>query len=396
MTSSTLAPKRIESIDLLRGVVMILMALDHTRDYFHYDAFFFEPTDIEQTSIALFVTRFITHYCAPVFMLLAGTSAFFVGRRLEKKDLSIWLIKRGIWLIIVEFIIVKFAWYFQFDFGLIELNVIWALGVSMITLAAFIHIPKKTLIVICTLGILGHNLVDGIQFEDAWAHNLMAVLHQFTPLKGTGEIDFWVYYPLIPWIFVMPLGYCMGSLYASGFDARQRRKLLMRIGVIMTVGFFAIRLLNFYGDPFPWTTQDTILKTVFSFFKLNKYPPSLLYLLITLGPALIFLSVSENWKTKVLDKVTVVGRVPMFYYITHIFIIHMAACVAAALTGWGFEAMILEGWVTELDRLQGYGFNLWVVYLIWVAMTVLILYPLSKVYHDYKFNNRDKWWLSYI
>ncbi|MEP4535395.1 MAG: heparan-alpha-glucosaminide N-acetyltransferase domain-containing protein [Cyclobacteriaceae bacterium] len=396
MTTTTIATKRIESIDLLRGAVMILMALDHLRDYFSYEAFLFEPTDIDQTTASLFFTRFITHYCAPVFMLLAGTSAFFVGRRLEKKDLSIWLIKRGLWLMFLELTVVKFAWYFKLDMSFLELSVIWTLGLSMIFLAGFIHLPKKVILTICSIGVLGHNLLDSVEFDTPWLFNLMVIFHELAPLKETGDLSIWVYYPLIPWIFVMPLGYCMGSLYASDFDSVKRKKTLLVLGLTMTVGFFVIRFINVYGDLLPWESQETMAQTIFSFFNVTKYPPSLLYLLITLGPALIFLSSTESLKNQLLDKMVIIGRVPMFYYIIHLFVIHIAALITAALTGWGYDAMILEGWVTELDRLQGYGFNLWVVYLIWVAMTVLILYPLSKVYHDYKFSNRDKWYLSYI
>lgn len=250
--------------------------------------------------------------------------------------------------------------------------------------------------VICIVGILGHNLLDNLQFEAAWAHNLNAVLHRFSILKNTGAFQVWVYYPLVPWIFVMAMGYCMGSIYSSSFDAIRRRKTLLITGLLMTASFFILRMANFYGDPFPWSVQGTTLQTVFSFFFICKYPPSLLYILITLGPALIFLSVSENWSSKFLDKIVVVGRVPMFYYLIHLFVIHTAAALVAAFTGWGFDAMILEGWVTELKRLQGFGYNLGVVYIIWIVMTVLILYPISKWYHDYKFSNRDKWWLSYL
>ncbi|MFY0606101.1 MAG: DUF1624 domain-containing protein [Cyclobacteriaceae bacterium] len=397
MIQTSTNSNRVVSIDLLRGVVMILMALDHIRDYFHYDAFYFVPTVIEYTNSPLFFTRFITHFCAPVFVFLAGTSAFFVGRRLDKKSLSIWLIKRGLWLVFLEFTVVKFAWYFQLDFSLLEAMVIWALGIGMICLAGAIHLPKKWIIVISLIGIAGHNLLDGIQFDSTWAYNLLAIFHESTILKGTGSFVIWSYYPLIPWIFLMPLGYCMGELYTSSFPAGQRTKILMQIGLGLTVGFFVLRLWNVYGDLEPWATQPTFEQTVWSFFNVTKYPPSLLYLMITMGPSLIFLSIAEKWSTSsIMEKIITLGRVPMFFYLIHLFVIHLLAMLAAVMMGWDWSFMILEIWITDLPRIRGYGFSLPVVYVIWISMIVFILYPLSKAYHNYKMNNKDRWWLSYL
>jgi uncharacterized membrane protein len=386
-----LPAQRITSIDFLRGVVMIIMALDHTRDYFHYDVHYFDPTDLEKTNWILFFTRFITHFCAPVFVFLAGTSAFFVGQRMTKKELSMWLLKRGIWLVIAEFSIVKLGWFFKLDFSSLFFGVIWTIGMCMIFLAALIHLPAKLAIIVSLVVVFAHNMLDGIQFEPP--NIIWSLLHQQSFIQ-TDLIFLLIGYPLIPWIFVMPLGYHFGKLYTQ-YDQVQRIKWLRIIGGSAVVLFFILRGLNIYGDPVPWEVQRNSVVTILSFFKVSKYPPSLLYLLITIGPAILLLSVSENWKGKLSDKVIVFGRVPMFYYIAHIYIIHVLAMLAITITGGNPSAMILDSFVIFTPELAGYGFNLAIVYAIWVALVVL-LYPLCKWYNNYKMSNREKWWLSYV
>jgi uncharacterized membrane protein len=386
-----LPAQRITSIDFLRGVVMIIMALDHTRDYFHYDVHYFDPTDLEKTNWILFFTRFITHFCAPVFVFLAGTSAFFVGQRMSKNELSMWLLKRGIWLVIAEFSIVKLGWFFKLDFSSLFFGVIWTIGMCMIFLAALIHVPAKLAITVSLVVVFAHNTLDGIQFEPP--NIIWSLLHQQSFIQ-TDLIFLLIGYPLIPWIFVMPLGYHFGKLYTQ-YDQVQRIKWLRIIGGSAVVLFFILRGLNIYGDPVPWEVQRNSVVTILSFFKVSKYPPSLLYLLITIGPAILLLSVSENWKGKLSDKVIVFGRVPMFYYIAHIYIIHVLAMLAITITGGNPSAMILDSFVIFTPELAGYGFNLAIVYAIWVALVVL-LYPLCKWYNNYKMSNREKWWLSYV
>lgn len=384
---------RIESIDLLRGIVMIIMALDHVRDYFHADAFFFDPTDLEQTHATLFFTRFITHFCAPVFVFLAGTSAFFVGQRKGKTELSKWLIKRGLWLIIAEITIIKLAWMFKLDFSVIVLQVIWVLGAAMIFLSGFIHLPKKLMITVSLLVIFGHNAFDSFQPADSYA-GLWTFLHAFNTVQ-VGSTTLFVGYPLIPWIFVMPLGYYFGLFYRQDFDQNLRIKALRYLGLGMIGLFIIIRAINVYGDPNVWSAQSSATFTLLSFLNLAKYPPSLLYLLITLGPAVLLLSFSENWKGKIHDAIVVIGRVPMFFYIIHIYVIHLLALAAVVATGYSPNVMVIDIWVTMSPDLQGYGFDLWVVYAIWIALT-LGLYPICRWYWKYKSNNRDKWWLSYL
>ena len=394
MSTLNTTHSRVTSIDMLRGIVMVLMALDHVRDYFHYDAFFFDPTDLSQTSPALFLTRFVTHFCAPVFVFLAGTSAFFVGQKRDKKSLSTWLLKRGIWLIIAEFTIIKFAWYFQLDFTDNLLQVIWILGFSMICLAGFIHVPKKLMIVISLIVIFGHNAFDSFAPTGTVTAPLWALLHQFN-LIFLGKAVFFVGYPIIPWIFVMPLGYHFGELYLPSVDSDFRIKKLLKIGLTLTILFFVIRGVNLYGDPYIWSSQKSLSFTIMSFFNISKYPPSLIYLLITLGPSIIFLSYAEKWQGSFSMKLVTIGRVPMFYYIVHIYAIHLLATVAAVMTGFSASDMVISKWVTMHTPLQGYGFDLWVTYVIWIGL-IIALYPLCSWYDSYKSNNRDKWWLSYL
>lgn len=379
---------------MLRGLVMILMALDHIRDYFHYDAFLFTPTDLTKTNGALFLTRFLTHFCATVFVFLAGTSAFFVGQRRDKKSLSVWLLKRGFWLVFVEFTIIKFAWFFKLDFSVLLFMVIWILGVSMIFLAGFIHLPKKLMIALSVLVILGHNALDGMMPGGSFMSGLWSFLHVYSEVP-LGNIQLFVAYPILPWVFVMPLGYYFGELYKPSISSEFRVKRLWQLGIGITLAFFILRFVNIYGDPYPWSTQKSFDFTVMSFFKLTKYPPSLLYLLITLGPSIVFLALAEKWKGSFFDKLITIGRVPMFFYIIHIYIIHLLALIAAILTGFNASDMVIDFWINEEPELQGYGFSLWVVYLVWVLL-IIGLYPLCNWFNNYKSSNRDKWWLSYL
>jgi len=389
------AHKRVTSIDVLRGLVMVIMALDHVRDYFHYDAFFFDPTDLSQTTPALFFTRFVTHFCAPIFVFLAGTSAYFVGKKKSKHELSLWLVKRGFWLIFAELIIVKFGWMFKLNFEELDLQVIWVLGAAMIFLAGIIHLPKKVTIICCIVFIAIHNAFDGYQPESGLWADIWIFLHQSFRVVPFGSVNALVAYPLIPWIFLMPLGYHFGALYAPEYGASKRQRFLWIVGGIIIFLFVTIRLLNVYGDPHPWSTQKNFTFTILSFLNLAKYPPSLLYLLITIGPTFIFLAIAEKWETKLHGILSTIGRVPMFYYIVHIFLIHLLALIAASMTGFKASDMILDTWVTMSSNLQGYGFGLGVVYLVWIFV-VVSLYPVCKWYGQYKAAHRHYWWLSYL
>lgn len=396
-TVGSVKSSRIESIDLLRGLVMVIMALDHVRDYFHADAFLYNPADLDKTNVVLFFTRWITHFCAPVFVFLAGTSAFMVGSRKGKTELSAFLLKRGIWLIVLEFTVINFAWFFNFHFSLIALTVIWALAIGMIALAGFIHLPFKVILAIGILFVAGHNMLDGID-AIVGGSGADAMLWSFLHEQGGFRFSLafvFVGYPVIPWVGVMLLGYCFGKLYQSAYDAAVRKKLLLMLGGGAIALFIVLRLLNIYGDPHGWSVQKDGVFTLLSFINVTKYPPSLLYVLITLGPSLIFLAVAEKYTGKLAQAFISLGRVPMFYYILHLYLIHILAVIAALLTGYTLSDMVFNTWVTDSPALRGYGFSLGVVYLVWIGV-VLMLYPVCRWYDTYKINHREQWWLSYL
>jgi uncharacterized membrane protein len=387
---------RIESIDLLRGLIMIVMALDHVRDYFHAGAFINDPLDLNTTTSVLYFTRWITHYCAPLFMFLSGASASLVGQRKGKAYLTRFLITRGLWLIFLELTVVCFAWFFNPTFTTQLLGVIWALGFSMIFLAGFIHLPKWLTISIGLLLVFGHNLLDGVQVNSSTAASFgWSVLHQFNFFK-LGDFNVLAAYPLIPWIGVMALGYCLGSIYRKENDAQKRKRFLLAIGIIAVMLFAVLRFSNIYGDPFKWTEQRSGLYTFFSFLSVTKYPPSLLYLLITIGPGLIFLALTENVHGGIERRIKTIGRVPMFYYLAHLYLIHISALIAAVASGRSWTDMVNFGtWITSEPKLQGYGFSLGVTYAVWAGL-IAVLYFLCKWYDQYKSSHREKWWLSYL
>ena len=392
----TLVKNRITSIDFLRGAIMIIMALDHVRDYLLRDSFYYDPLDLEKTSGVLFFTRWITHFCAPIFMLLAGTSAFLISQKKSKKDTSLFLLKRGLWLIFLEMIIVNFGWNFNVTFPMFFFITIWALGISMIVLAGLIHLPKQIILVFCIVLVAGHNVFDNFHIAGnglpafGWS-----LLHEQRPFFWHNEVLL-VGYPLIPWIGVMPLGYLMGQWYAAGYDADKRRRNLLVTGFSAVVIFIVLRYTNLYGDPVKWTVQKTPFYTFLSFIKANKYPPSLLYILMTLGPACLFLAFTEKMNGAVVKIVSVYGRVPMFYYLVHIYIIHLIALVASALTpGQHWNIWVLQQPIWFTESLRGYGFSLPVAYIVW-ATVVIALYPFCKKYDQYKQSHKEKWWLSYL
>lgn len=391
------AATRIASIDLLRGLIMIIMALDHVRDYFHADAFLYDPTDLSKTSPALFFTRWITHFCAPLFMFLSGIAAYISGERKSKKELAGFLFKRGVWLILLELTVVHWAWYFNFLGKGADLTVIWALGISMVLLAGLIYLPYWAIFTIGIVMVAGHNLLDNVHVPgNSWAAFGWAFLHEQRPFEMNGFLLL-VGYPIIPWVGVMALGYCLGKLYGKGYPAPQRKKLLLTLGLGLIALFIIIRAINIYGDARTWSTQASPVYTFLSFLNTTKYPPSLLYLLMTIGPALVLLALFERTPGRLGEKIVVIGRVPMFYYILHLYLIHLLAMFATSFSGHQWGDMILNNalWTGKVDQLQGYGFSLGVTYLVWVLVVVL-LYPLCKWYDQYKRSHRDQWWLSYL
>jgi len=262
----------------------------------------------------------------------------------------------------------------------------------MIALAGLIHLPRTFILIFSIVLIFGHNLLDNTHFEGNY---LWAILHEESTFKYSDTFRLYVAYPVIPWIAVMSLGYCFGVLYDRSFDAGKQKKILNIIGFSSIALFFILRGINIYGNPTKWIQYDTFSQTLISFLNPAKYPPSLLYLLMTLGPALVFLANAEHLKGRLVNFFSTFGRVPFFYYILHLYLIHILAMAAAQLTGFGWQKMILPDWIGYIPELRGYGFSLWIVYLVWVVV-ILSLYPLCKKFDRYKFSHKEKWWLSYL
>lgn len=391
-----LKTNRIESIDILRGLVMVIMALDHVRDYFLYGSFFRDPTNIETTTPILFFTRFITHFCAPIFVFLAGTSAFLYGSKKTKKDLFKFLFTRGIWLIFLEVFVNSLIWTFDLTWSLTIFQVIWAIGFSMVCLSFIIFLPKKLIVILGIILIAGHNLLDGIVLNgNGFQSVIWYLLHQDNMLVYSSNFIVILHYPVIPWIGVMTLGYCFGQLYHKDFSEKIRKKWLLILGLSSIAIFLVLRIINVYGDLVPWSIQDNETKTILSFFNVTKYPPSFLYLCITLGPAFLFLYAVENIKNKFTDFFLVYGRVPLFYYFLHVLVIHVIAIIGILIFGGNWRDMILTAENFSNENLSTYGYSLLVVYIVWIGV-VLLLYPFCKKYMIYKANNKDKWYLSYL
>lgn len=371
---------------------MIIMALDHVRGYFHHDAFFYSPTDLTKTTGFLFFTRFITHYCAPVFVFLAGVSAYLYGTKKSKRELAFYLFSRGLWLVFAELFIVALGRTFNPAYLFFNLQVIWAIGISMIVLSAMIFLKRPFILIAAVLLIAGHNLLDTVHVPGSF---LWALLHeQGDFVFGRSGIS--VTYPVIPWIGTIALGYYFGSLYDGRYNASKRKKTLLFVGLFAIVVFILLRAFNIYGDAAHWSPQNNAVFSLLSFLNVTKYPPSLLYILITLGPALIFLALAAKPLNSFTEKIAVFGRVPFFYYIVHIYIIHVFSMIAALVTGYHWSDMILTGKVNSAAELKGYGFGLLTVYLVWIGL-VILLYPFCKWFDHYKrARQATQKWLTYL
>ena len=383
---------RLNSIDTLRGFVMIVMALDHTRDFFANGGF--NPRDVTDT--ALFLTRWVTHFCAPTFIFLAGISAYLYGAQgrnnqaRSTRDVSRFLVTRGLWLVLIEFTIVRLGWSFDIHFNYFVAQVIFAIGVSMVALSAIVHLPRGAIAAIGLAMIAGHNALDGIKAEQLGAAApLWNLLHQPGLFDIAPGVKFFVLYPLIPWIGVMAAGYALGPVFTQERAARVQQ--LFMLGAAVTLGFVVLRAINLYGDPAPWAIQDNVLATVLSFINCEKYPPSLLYLGMTLGPALMLVAVFESVRGPVPDSIATFGRVPFFYYVVHIFLLHALTIVFAWATigdiGWLFGPLAGHKPAT-------YGLPLAGIYAVWLAV-VVALYPLCRWFAGIK-RRRTEWWWSYL
>ena len=380
---------RLEAVDVARGVVMIVMALDHTRDYFGMPGQ--NPTDLATATAALFATRWITHFCAPVFFLLTGTGAYLSLRTRSSGELSRYLFTRGLWLLVLEAVVMRcLAYQFNVDYQVTLLIVLWALGWSMIALSVLVRLPTSAVAAFGAVMIATHNLFDGVQ----WPNPIWTVLHSPGFLLNTPEHVVFVTYPLIPWIGVTAVGYALGQIYS--WDAERRRKFLLRTGLVLSLAFLVLRGANVYGDPSRWSGQDTALFSALSFLNTTKYPPSLLFLLMTLGPAMLFLRAVDAITPRLLAPALVIGKVPLFYYVLHFVLIHLLAVLTSyaryGSAHWMFESPTLANY--PFTAPPGWGYSLPVVYLVW-AFVVVAMYPLCRWFAALK-QRRDDWWLSYL
>lgn len=324
--------KRIESVDILRGIVMMLMALDHVRDYFHIGANTGDPLDLASASPLLFFTRWITHLCAPIFIFLSGTSVFLQGKRKTQKELGLFVIKRGCWLIVAEWTIIAFGWTFNPAFVFIPFQVIWAIGISMVILGLLLmlRLPYTAMLATGLVIVCGHNMLDAIEYAPGFESSFWwDITHRgsfkFYPITENHTAI--LVYPFVPWTGLMLLGYSAGKIFTQ-FDPEMRNKILLRTGFGLLLFFALLRYSNLYGDPVPWSTQPSVLYTLFSFVKVQKYPPSLAYLSLTISAALILLAWLEGSIHTLFSRVmTVFGRTAFFYYILHIYLIHLLAAI---------------------------------------------------------------------
>jgi uncharacterized membrane protein len=399
---------RLGSIDLLRGLVMIVMVLDHTRDFIHSGGLTTDPTNLATTTPMLFMTRWVTHYCAPLFVFLAGVGAYLQGARgMTTRELSRFLVTRGLWLIVLEATVIRITTWFNVDYSyLMTLQVIWTLGLSMIVLAALIHLPLGVIAGFGLAMVVLHNAFDGIRVM-SWqgpgsqvpsvADKLWMLLHQpaeFFPVFGDGSPVVFVVYPLVPWIGVIAVGYVFGSIYT--LDAARRRTLLLRLGLALIATFVVIRATNLYGDPRPWALQSSVLFSLFSFVNTTKYPVSLLYLLMTIGPALLALAwfESRSRPSRAEQIVTRVGRVPLFFYLWQWVLAHGLAVALSAAAGKNVGWLFMSPPAIFAAFPPDAGFSLPIVYLCWAAI-LAVLIPMSLWFARVKERN-PAWWLKYL
>ena len=386
--------KRVQSIDLLRGIVMIIMALDHCRDFLHYGVSIGEdPLDFATTTPFLFMTRWITHFCAPVFAFLSGTSIFlYSSNGKTKKQVAFFLFSRGLFLMLVEVFLIETLW--DFNFTIIYLQIIWAIGLSMVTLSILQYLSYKVLLLTGLLIVFGHNLLDTINIETPFLKSVLwSIIHVRHDYPINNHLLFVVAYPFLPWLGLMILGYVFGRLYLPGIDSAFRKKTLRLAGVVSILLFIIIRWTNLYGDLHDWQVQKTIIFTVLDFIKTTKYPPSLLFILMTMGPALILLSFLESSSNSISKKVIVFGKVAFFYYVLHVFLIHSISWLVFFATGHTWNDLDLNHF-KEGSLPSGSGHPLWIVYFVWMLVIIILYFP-CRWYSKYKATHKH-WWLSYI
>lgn len=405
------ARQRLDSIDVVRGTIMILMLLDHTRDFTHYGTFLFDPLDPQRTTVWLYVTRWITHLCAPGFVLLAGLSVGLKRiRGTPGSTLTRFLLTRGLWFVFLEFALFRYLIWMKFDPSfLLHLQVIWAIGLSMIVLSVLIRLPVAVVVATGALIVLGHNALDRVVvpfFPPVGGGSLPApsavakvwmILHQggFFPIAGSGSPIVFVNYPVLPWIGIMALGSGLAVVYA--WPAERRRAFLLGASAAMLVAFAILRTMNGYGDPLRWSPQADVVKTAMSFMNVQKYPPSLLFALVTLAPTLAALALldGKRFDRGVGNVLATFGRVPFLFYVLQWPTAHLAGIIVSAVLGKSLAPYFMS--FLELIRLSpppDMGGPLWTTYVSWVAGTCLLYWP-CRWFADVKARRRERW-LSYV
>jgi uncharacterized membrane protein len=386
--------KRIQSIDITRGFVMVIMALDHVRDFMHITSMSQNPTDLQTTTTLLFMTRWVTHLCAPTFVFLSGVSAYISFKRHNNMSESrAFLLKRGIWLVILEFTFINFALWYDIHFRLLIMEVISAIGLSFIVLSFLLKLPSRTIGIIGLVFIFSHNLLQGISIP---SNNIVvfftSVLFRPSLLQLSPGFSFYTAYPLIPWLGIMLAGFACGEIFE--IPSEKRNKIFLRLAFAALILFTVIRFINIYGDPSRWSAQKSSLFTFLSFINTTKYPPSLLFILLFLGIMFIVLFISEKINNRFTEILSVYGRVPLFYFVIHLFIIH--SLMFAMLFIQGFDSSNLQFGIFNNGRPKtGGGVGLISIYLIWLGVVVL-MYPVCKWYGRYKSEHAGNNLLRYL
>jgi uncharacterized membrane protein len=393
-TTTTALNKRIQSIDIVRGIVMIIMALDHIRDLMHISSLTQSPTDLKTTTPILFFTRWVTYLCAPTFVFLSGVSAYLsMKRRGDLNSTRRFLLKRGLWLILMEFTLVNFALWFDFQFRILMLQVIAAIGAGFIILSFLFKVNVKTIGIVSLLIIFSQNL---LQFLPQVNNKALFVLLNIFFIPGPQIVSknfmFFTAYPIIPWVVILLLGFSLGGIFEKEITYQKKR--LLNFGIVALLLFVVLRLINVYGDPFAWSSQRNTEMTIFSFFSVTKYPPSLQFDLLFLGIMFLLLAFTTNLSGRLQKVFSVYGKVPMFYYLLHLYFIRLTIFIMVFAQGFHWNDLLFGPF--QFGRpATGSGISLSMVYIVWLLI-VILLYPLCKWYGSYKIQHREKEWLRYL